>query len=64
MISYAPFYKTLSKRKITQYQLMTKYLIPSGTIQRIRNNQNVNLTTIENLCKVLNCKITDIVTFI
>ena len=64
MISYAPFYKTLMKKKITQYQLMTKYLIPNGTIQRIRNNQNVSLTTIETLCKVLNCKITDIVTFI
>jgi len=64
MISYAPFYKTLSKKKITQYQLVTKYFIPNGTIQRIRNNQNLNLNTIENLCKVLNCKITDIVAFI
>lgn len=64
MISYEPFYKTLMKRRITQYQLMTKYFIPNGTIQRIRNNQNISLTTIENLCKALNCKITDIVTFI
>ena len=64
MISYEPFYKTLSKKKITQYQLVTKYLVPSGTFQRMRNNQNLSLHTIENLCKVLNCKISDIVTFI
>ncbi len=63
MISYEPFYKTLSKKKMTQYKLMTKYLIPNGTIQRIRENKNVSLNTIENLCKVLNCKITDIVSF-
>lgn len=64
MISYAPFYKTLLKKRVTQYQLMNKYYISNGTIQRIRNNQNLSLHTIENLCKALNCKITDIVCFI
>ena len=61
MINYDPFYKTLSKKKITQYQLINDYFIPSGTIHRIRNNQNVSLSTIDSLCKVLKCKITDIV---
>ncbi|MBO6118954.1 MAG: helix-turn-helix domain-containing protein [Lachnospiraceae bacterium] len=64
MISYAPFYKTLLKKRISQYQLITKYLISNGTLQRIKNNQNVSLQTIENICKALNCKITDVVTFI
>ena len=64
MISYEPFYKTISKKRITQYQLITKYFISNGTIQRLRNNKNLSLSTIENLCKILNCKITDIVTFI
>lgn len=64
MISYEPFYKTLSKRNITQYQLINNYLIPSGTISRIRNNQSLTLKSIEHICKALNCEIGDIVSFI
>lgn len=64
MISYEPFFKTLSKKRMTQYQLVTKYLIPQGTLQRIRNNKNVSLQSVENICKALNCKITDVVSFI
>ncbi len=64
MISYEPFYKTLSKKKITQYQLINDYLIPSGTITRIRNNQSLTLKTIETLCKTLKCSISEIVSFV
>ena len=64
MISYEPFYKTLSKKRMTQYQLVNDYLIPNGTITRIRNNQSVTLKTVETLCKILDCEISDIVRFV
>lgn len=64
MISYEPFFKTLVKRKISQYQLINDYLIPSGTLSRIRNNQSLTLKSIENICKALNCNIGDVVSFI
>ena len=64
MISYEPFFKTLVKRKISQYQLINNYLIPSGTLSRIRNNQSLTLKSIENICKALNCNIGDVVSFI
>lgn len=64
MISYEPFYKTLSKKRITQYQLVNKYLIPSSTITRIRNNKSITLKSIENICKILHCNVNDIVDFI
>lgn len=64
MISYKPFYKTLSKKKITQYQLMKDYFIPAGTIDRIRKNKSITLTSIEFLCKAMKCNIDEIVAFI
>ena len=64
MISYEPFYKTLIKKKVTQYQLINKYLIPSSTITRIRHNKSITLKSIENICKALRCNINDIVSFI
>lgn len=63
MISYKPFFETLSKKKITQYQLVNDYFVPSATISRIRQNKSVTLKTIESLCNILKCKINDIVVF-
>ena len=64
MISYEPFYVTIEKRKITQYQLVNDYLVPAGTIQRIRKNESITLKSLDHLCKVLNCSISDIVAII
>lgn len=64
MITYKPFFKTLEKKNLSQYQLMKDFFISSSTLNRLRNNQSINLKTLEMLCKALNCNIDDIVTFI
>lgn len=63
MISYKPFFKTLNRKNISQYQLMKDFFVPSSTMARIRNNESITLKSIEILCKALNCKINDIVSF-
>lgn len=62
MINYSNFYFTIKKKKISQYALINKYYISSATLYRIRNNQSISLSTIEVLCKILNCSVEDIVT--
>ncbi|MBR1454633.1 MAG: helix-turn-helix domain-containing protein [Lachnospiraceae bacterium] len=64
MISYKPFYTTIAKKRVTQYQLVNIFLVPAGTIQRIRENKSITLKSLEQLCKVLNCNISDVVCFI
>ena len=64
MISYTPFYKTIDKRKISQYQLINDFFIPAGTIQRIRNNESITLKSLDELCKILKCNVSDIVSII
>lgn len=61
MISFTPFWRTLGKRKISTYALVTRYKINGSTIDRIKNNHNFTLLSIGDLCEALQCPIEDIV---
>ncbi len=60
MISYEPFWKTLKKKNITQYQLINTYGISAGQLSRMRANNHISTHTIDNLCDILECEISDI----
>ncbi len=64
MISYAPFWKTLKKRGVSQYQLIKKYNFSAGQLSRMRANQNISTHTIGVLCEILDCRVEDIIVFI
>ena len=60
MISYAPFYRTLKEKDITEYQLIFKHGFSANTLHRMKHA----LTTLETLCFILNCQVGDIVEYI
>ncbi len=64
MISYAPFWKTLEQRGITQYQLIHKYNFSTGTLDTLRKNKSITLNTLHDICDMINCDICDVVEFI
>lgn len=64
MISYNPFWKTLETSNETTYTLVTKHNLSSATIDKLRHNKPLNTTTLNDLCRILNCKIQDIVIYI
>lgn len=61
MISYEPLWKTLKEKNISTYRLIKDYNISRGTLDNLKHNRNVNLSTIQELCKILNVPIEDIV---
>ncbi|WP_352408431.1 helix-turn-helix transcriptional regulator [Lawsonibacter hominis] len=61
MISYAPLWRTLSKKGITQYQLINEYGVSTGTLDALRKNRSVTLNTIQDLCKILDCSVQEVV---
>lgn len=63
MISYEPFYQTLLKKNITEYQLIFKHGISANTLHRIRKGQNITLKTVDTLCFILNCDIGDVIRY-
>lgn len=64
MISYEPFWNTLDKKGITQYQLINQYHISAGQLSRMRANANISTHTIDVLCEILDCPVEDILKYV
>jgi len=63
MISYEPFWKTLKDNNESTYTLINKYGISSATIDRMRKCKGISTAKIDDLCKILNCKVEDIIVY-
>ena len=63
MITYEPFWKTLKKSGQSTYTLIHKYNISSSTIDRLRKNKGLSTQTIDDLCKILKCRVEDIMKY-
>ena len=64
MISYARFWQTLKKKNISQYRLIEEYGVDNAQLHRLRHNMVVKTTTLDSLCRILDCKIEDIIEYI
>ena len=60
MITFEPLWDTLKEKGISQYKLIKEYNISTGQLDRLRKNGNVNTYTLNQLCKILQCKLEDI----
>ena len=64
MISYAPFWETLNKSGETTYTLIMNHHISSSTIDKLRKNKPMNTTTLNDLCRILNCDVQNIAHYV
>lgn len=64
MINYSPFWNTLKKSNENWYTLTTKYHISNSTLHRLKYNKDISTKTINDLCRILNCRVEDIVMYI
>ena len=64
MIDYSPFWNTLKNSNETTYTLINKHKISSATVDKLRNNKPMTTTTLNDLCRILNCNIEDIIKYI
>ncbi len=64
MISYAPLWETMQKRGATTYTLEVKGGVSSSTIRRLKVGESVSTSTLEALCKILDCTLQDIVEYL
>ena len=61
MISYKPFYKTLLRKNVTEYQLIFKEGISANTLHRIKKGESITTKTLDTLCFILDCEVSDII---
>ena len=64
MISYAPFYRTLLKKDITEYQLIYKHGFSSNILHRMKHGMNITLKTLDTLCFILDCGVPDVIEYV
>lgn len=60
MIVYDRLWETLQEKGISQYKLIHDYGISAGQLSRLRANANVNTHTIDVLCTILDCNVSDV----
>lgn len=64
MISYAPFYKTLLDKGVTEYNLIFKQGVSANTINRMKHGRAISTKTLDTLCFILDCRVEDILEYI
>ena len=64
VISYAPFWETLKRSKESTYTLIYKHHLSSSTIDKLRKNKPVNTTTINDLCRILECSVEQVMMYV
>ncbi len=60
MVSYNRLWETMEKRKISQYRLIKEFGLSSGQMSRLKKNTYVSTHTLETLCRILDCRIEDV----
>ena len=63
MISYEPFYQTLFRKGLTEYYLIYKQGISANTIHRMKHGKPITTTTLDTLCFILHCDVSDILCY-
>lgn len=63
MINYQPLWHTLKEKEISQYDLIKKYGISTGQLDRLRKNTPISTATVDNLCTILHCSVSDIMEY-
>lgn len=63
MISYEPFYKTLKQKGISTYKLVNQYGLSRSLLDRLKHNKPISTITLDDLCKILSCKVEDILIY-
>ena len=62
MIDYSPFWRTLEESTENWYTLTTKHHMSHSTLHRLKHNKDVSTKTLNDLCRILECNIQDIIT--
>lgn len=64
MIDYSPFWNTLENSTETTYTLINHHHVSSAIIDKLRKNKPMNTTTLNDLCRILGCRLEEIAQYV
>lgn len=54
----------MKEKGVSQYTLIKKYHVSPGQITRLKRNESVSTNTIDMFCRILDCQVEDIMSYI
>jgi DNA-binding Xre family transcriptional regulator len=63
LITYKPFYNTLYKKGITEYELIFKHGLSANTLHRMKKGEAITTKTLDTLCFILDCTVPEILEY-
>ena len=64
MLVYDPFWQTLKASGESTYTLIKNHRISGSTLDKLRKNKPLNTTTINDLCRILDCRVEQILEYV
>jgi len=64
MIVFDPLWDTMKRKHISQYTLIKEHGVSTGTLDALRKDRSVTLHTINELCRILRCDVSDIIRYV
>lgn len=64
MIVFDPLWETMKRKHISQYTLIKEYGVSTGTLDALRKNRSVTLHTINDLCRILQCDVGEVIRYV
>ena len=63
MITFDPLWETLKDKGISQYNLIENCEMSRGMLDNLKHNRSITLHTLNDLCNMLDCDISDIIEY-
>ena len=63
-MSFDPLWKTMKEKNVSTYKIAECVWVQPWHLQQLKQNRNVTLQTIEQLCKILQCRVEDVVEYV
>lgn len=54
----------MKTKGVSQYKLIKEYKVSTGQLDRLRKNGNVSTYTLDQLCSILQCELSDIAEYV
>ena len=64
LICYDKLWATMKSKGISQYKLIKEYKVSTGQLDRLRKNGNVSTYTLDQLCSIVKCELSDIAEYV
>lgn len=64
VISFAPLWETMRRKNVSTYKLINDYNFSKGTLDSLKHNRNISTATLNDICKILDCRVEDVLVYI